>query len=400
MAAAPLAKEKASGQKDREGVVAVVQDQSTLDAIQGALRDMRLDDRLEFETTLDGALQRLRSGNAPRVLVLDVTDSTAPIAEISAARNTGGNDFKIVAIGAVNDVALFRDLLSAGANDYLVKPASREALGAAFVKRTMNSDGGGDELGRIIAFIGSRGGVGTTTTAVSCAWLLAEKHQERTVLLDLDLHFGTVALHLDTDPGNGLCEALEQPSRIDSLFIERSMIKVTDRLGILAAEAAISDTLMVDAGAIDVLLYELRRKFSWVLVDLPRAVTPTQRVVLGSASRVVLLCERSLAGLRDTIRLQTLVREHASQAEILLIEGACGERGGVGKPEFEKAVGKSLDGVLPYDAKSTAAAANVGKPLPEAAPRSPVVREIEKVTNMIAGPAAAPKRRLFGLMRA
>src|SRR4051812_472995 len=121
MAAAPLAKE--TGQKEREGVVAVVHDQATLDAIQGALRDLRLDDRLDYETAVDGALQRLRgSSGGPRILVLDVSESTAPIAEISAARNTGGNDFKIVAVGAVNDVALFRDLLSAGANDYLVKP--------------------------------------------------------------------------------------------------------------------------------------------------------------------------------------------------------------------------------------------------------------------------------------
>ena len=400
MATATLAKEKPAPGKDREGVVAVVQDQASLDAIQGALRDMRLDDRLTFETNLDGALQRLREGAGPRVLVLDISESTAPIAEISAARNTGGSELKIIALGAINDVALFRDLLSSGASDYLVKPVSREALGAALIKRAPVTEGGGDELGRVVAFIGSRGGVGTTTTAVSCAWMLAEKRQESTALIDLDLHFGTVALHLDTDPGNGLCEALEQPSRIDTLFIERSMIKVSDRLGILAAEAGMSETLMVDAGAIDVLLYELRRKFAWVLVDLPRGVTPTQRVVLGAASRIVLLCERSLAGLRDTIRLQGLLRELAPQAQIVLIEGACGDRGGVGKAEFEKAVGKSLDGVLPYDAKSTAAAANVGKPLPEAAPRSPVVRELEKLTEALAGPTTAPKRRLFGLMRA
>jgi len=390
-------KERSSGQKDREGVVAVVQDQTTLDALQGPLRDMRLDDRLEIETNLDGALQKLREGAGPRVLVLDISESTAPIAEISAARNTGGSDLKIVALGAINDVGLFRDLLSSGASDYLVKPVNREALGAALVKRAAANESGGEDFGQVIAFVGSRGGVGTTTTAVACASLLAEKRREPTVLLDLDLHFGTVALHLDTDPGNGLCEALEQPSRIDSLFIERSMIKISDHLGILAAEAGMSETLMVDAGAIDVLLYELRRKYRWVIVDLPRGVTPTQRVVLGSANRVVLMCERSLAGLRDTIRLQALLREHAPQAQIMLVEGACGERGGVGKAEFEKAVGKSLDGVLPYDTKSTGAAANVGKPLPEASPRSPVVREIEKLTTAFAGPSEAPKRTLFGL---
>src|SRR5579872_1205915 len=112
MAAAALAKEKAaSGEKEREGVVAVAHDQATLDAIQGALREVRLDERLVFEATLDSALPRLREGAGPRVFVLDISDSTAPIAEISAARNTGGSELKIVVIGSINDVGLYRDLL-------------------------------------------------------------------------------------------------------------------------------------------------------------------------------------------------------------------------------------------------------------------------------------------------
>src|SRR6185436_10065843 len=103
--------------------------------------------------------------------------------------------------------------------------------------------------------------------------------------------------------------ALEQPSRIDSLFIERAMIKVTDNLRVLAAEASAAQHLAVDAGAVDMLLHDLRRKFARIAVDLPRGASPMQRVVLSAASHVVLFCERSLAGLRDTIRLQSLVRE-------------------------------------------------------------------------------------------
>jgi pilus assembly protein CpaE len=236
--------------------------------------------------------------------------------------------------------------------------------------------------------------------AVSCAWFLAEKRTEPTALLDLDLHFGTVALKLDTDPGSGLSDALEQPSRIDSLFVERAMVKVSDNLRILAAEASMTQPLVVDPGAIDVLLYELRRKFAWVVVDLPRWVSPTHRVVFGAASQVIVLCERSLAGLRDTIRLQTLLREHAPQSTLLMVEaGASGERATVVKREFEKAVGKPLDAALPYDAKSVGAATNSGQPLPLAAPRSTVAREIEKLVALIAAsPAEKSKRRkLFGI---
>lgn len=382
----------ATRKAERAGIVAIVHDQATLDRIQGVIRELQLDDELSLEPTLDAALRRIHEGAQPRVLVLDLSESAAPISELSAARAVGGADLKLLVLGSVNDVGLYRDMLAAGATDYLVKPPAREQIAALFEKTT--TTGGGTGLGQVIAFLGSRGGVGNTTAAVACAWILADQRKERTALVDLDLHHGTVALKLDTDPGNGLCEALEQPSRIDSLFIERAMIKVTEELRVLAAEAAMAEPLMIDTGAIDVLLYELRRKFAWVVVDLPRFVTPLQRVVLGAASRTVMLCERSLAGLRDTIRVQTLLREHAPQTRLFLIEsGAHGDRATVGKSEFEKAVGKSFDGTLSYDTKAAGAAANSGQPVPMAAPRSVYAREMNQLVTMLAGAAEAKKRR-------
>jgi pilus assembly protein CpaE len=384
---------------EREGILAVLQEQTTIDRVQGAIRELQLDDELTVADTLDAALRRIRSGSAPRVLLVDLGESAAPIAEVSAARAVGGLDLKLVVLGTVNDVALFRDLLSAGASDYLVKPPSREALTTALEKRSAGTGTTPDGLGQVIVFMGSRGGVGATTSAVSCAWLLAAEHRERIALVDLDLSFGTVALKLDLDPGSGLCEALEQPSRIDSLFIERAMIKVTDNLRVLAAEASAAQHHAVDAAAIDMLLHELRRKFARVVVDLPRGASPLQRVVLATASHVVLVCIRSLAGLRDTIRLQTLVREQAPQARLWLVEaGVAGEHTAIGKSEFEKGIGKPLDASLSYDPKAVGAAANSGQPLPLAAPRSPTVRDIRRLTALLAGPAqAAPKRQVFAL---
>ncbi|HEX5317715.1 MAG TPA: AAA family ATPase [Stellaceae bacterium] len=399
--AAAVAASPPTGKKaEREGIVTILQDQATLDRVQSITRELQLDDELIVEPSLDSALGRVREGMQPRVLLLDLSDSAAPIAEISAARAVAGMEVKILALGTVNDVTLFRDLLAAGANDYLVKPPSRESLASALEKPQAGGGGGSGGLGQVIAFIGSRGGVGTTTVAVSCAWLLAEQHKQRTALVDLDLHFGTVALYLDTDPGSGLCEALEQPSRIDSLFVERAMVKVSDTLRILAAEAPVGDPQMIDTGAIDVLLYELRRKFAWVIIDLPRAVTPTQRVVLAAASRVVMVCDRSLSGLRDTIRLQTLIRERAPQTQLMLLDaGATGDRAAVGKSEFEKAAGKTLDGAIPYDVKAAAAAANSGQPLPLAAPRSAITKELQSIAGTLAGPAEAPKKRKIGIGR-
>src|SRR5437879_456513 len=106
---------------ERSGVLAVLQAQPTAARLQGRRRDMQMDDELVIADTLDAALRRIRSGYSPRVLLLDVADSAAPIAEVSSARTVGGTELKIVALGALNDVTLFRDLLAAGANDYLVK---------------------------------------------------------------------------------------------------------------------------------------------------------------------------------------------------------------------------------------------------------------------------------------
>lgn len=393
------ARAKASANPAREGILAVLRDQAVLDRLQGVIRELQLDDELAVIDTPDAALRRIRSGSAPRILLLDLADLPAPIAEIGAARAVGGADLKLVTLGAVNDVALYRDLLAAGADDYLIKPPSRDALAAMLEKSSPAAADGDSGLGQVIVFIGSRGGVGATTTAVGCAWVLAEDHPARTALLDLDLHFGTVALKLDTEPGSGLCEALEQPSRIDSLFIDRAMVKISDNLRVLAAEASAAQHMSVEAGAIDMLLYELRRKFVRIVVDLPRGATPVQRVVLAAASHIVLICERSLAGLRDTIRLQGLIREQTPQARLWLIEaGAIGERALIGKGEFEKGIGKGLDMVISYDPKSAGAAVNSGRPLPVAAPRSPVVRELRQLAALLAGPAAAvPKRRLFAI---
>jgi len=107
---------------EREGILAVLQEPSTIDRIQGVIRELQLDDELILTDTLDAALRRIRSGAAPRILLVDLGDSSAPIAEVSAARAVGGADLKLVVLGTVNDVALFRDLLSAGASHYLVKP--------------------------------------------------------------------------------------------------------------------------------------------------------------------------------------------------------------------------------------------------------------------------------------
>jgi pilus assembly protein CpaE len=124
----------AAAKPTREGILAVMQHQTMLDRVQEMIRELQLDDELVVTDTLDAALRRIRSGSVPRVLLLDLAEASAPISEVSSVRSIGGAELKLVALGNVNDVSLFRDLLAAGCNDYLVKPSTRQGQAAPLAK--------------------------------------------------------------------------------------------------------------------------------------------------------------------------------------------------------------------------------------------------------------------------
>jgi pilus assembly protein CpaE len=159
------------------------------------------------------------------------------------------------------------------------------------------------KLGRLVAVSGTRGGVGSTTLATSIAWLIAHERRRRVVLVDLDLQFGTVALSLDLEPSHGLREALENPTRIDGLFMDRVLVQHSERLFVLSAEESPDETLLLDYGAVELLMTELRNKFHYVIVDLPRSPNPSTQQIVQTATDLLLVTDLSLAGMRDTMRI-------------------------------------------------------------------------------------------------
>jgi pilus assembly protein CpaE len=255
--------------------------------------------------------------------------------------------------------------------------------------------GGTAQGGRVAVVLGTRGGVGATTIAISLAWLVSEEMKKRTALLDLDLHFGTTALALDIDPGRGLRDALEKPERIDGLFIDRALAKVGTNLFTLAAEEPVEEGTSFDPEAAGTLLAELRQKFDWTVIDLPRGAGPLARTVLGTATDTIIVADSTLAGLRDTIRLQTLARMANPDQRVLVLKGgALGEHGGVSRGAFEKELGRPFDAAIPSDAKGAFAAANAGQPLPVAARNSPIVPAIRRLAATIAGVEPERKSKL------
>jgi pilus assembly protein CpaE len=149
--------------------------------------------------------------------------------------------------------------------------------------------------------------------------MLAQEQHKRVALVDLDLFFGSCGLTLDLEMGPGFREALENPSRIDGLFIERAMIRATENLFVLSAEEALDYAIAFDPSAIELLLEHLRRDFQAVVVDLPRFGARTQTAIMTPPCSIVLVSEPSLAGMRDTQRLVKLFTSLAPKAELSVV---------------------------------------------------------------------------------
>lgn len=338
-----------------------------------------------------GALQ-LRRQTAVNLLVVDIDGSVDPAADVAALAATG-TARRILAIGSVNDVALYRALTVAGAGDYLVKP-----FAAALANALEAPDTGSGEARRcpIVVVTGARGGVGASTIAANLAWVLAEERHRRVALLDLDLHLGSVALAFDMESGRGLREALERPSRIDSLFVERALEKRGQRLAILAAEEPLQDHPLVDPAAPDVLLHELQGRFDAIVIDLPRNPGLMQQQFLASASHICVVAEHSLAGMRDTMRLHVLARDCAPTAKVVIIAGGLDRADPkVTRSDLERGLGRKIDAVVPWDRKAVMGAAGSGKPLGEVAPSSKVLVVLRGLADGIAGAPAARATNLF-----
>jgi pilus assembly protein CpaE len=242
-----------------EQLAAYVADEETRALVQAATRS-----RWPSATVHDGglaiALGNVSQEPSPGLMIVDVSGSEAPAGAIRSLMTLVDPTTRVVAIGTINDVGVYRDLITAGATDYLVKPITPEALEAALIgaERSTTETHADSRRLRTIAVIGARDGVGASTIAVNTAWILAHELGKTVALIDLDLQFGTIALALDLEPSHGLREALEKPDRIDGLFIASAMAHESEHLFVLSAEEPVEDQINVNPAAFELLMDTFR----------------------------------------------------------------------------------------------------------------------------------------------
>ena len=373
----------------RDPFTAFVCDEETADLVRSVAVEHGWSPEKVNKGGLRNAVQSLSVSASPNILFVDLSESGDPLNDINALAEVCEPGTVVIAAGQVNDVRLYRDLVASGIQDYLLKPFTADHLRDAFAHAqvTLTGPRGNEPVADrphvTCGVIGVRGGVGASTIASSLAWMLGDKAGRSTALLDLDVHFGTGALALDLEPGRGLTDAIENPSRIDGLFIERAMVRASEKLSVLSAEAPINQPMLSDGSAFFQLQEELRNAFEAVVMDLPRQMLINHPHLVQDMHVAVVVVELTLASTRDTIRILSWLKANAPQSRVIIVANKSQAAGAqeVSRKDFEQSIERGIDILLPFDAKATAQAAKLGQPLGKIAPAK-LAAGLNQLTNL------------------
>ncbi|MDR6786882.1 pilus assembly protein CpaE [Sphingomonas sp. BE138] len=382
---------KVAGAAARAPFLAFCCDDSASETVRTVVDDLGWPQENVYKGGLRQAVQTLAVSSSPQLLFVDLSETSDPLGDINGLAEVCEPGTIVIAAGQVNDVRLYRDLLASGIHDYLLKPLGVDAVRDAFASaQTMLNaprltDAGSERPHAALAVIGCRGGVGASTIATSLAWQMSEAGKRSTALLDLDVHFGTNALALDLEPGRGLIDAIDNPSRIDGLFLERALVRASDKLSVLSAEAPISNPVVTDGAAYYQLQEELRGAFEISVMDLPRAMLIQHPHLMAEVQAVVLVTELTLAAARDTIRLVSWLRTNAPQAQLCIVANRVhpGPQQEVMRKDFENSIERKVDVAIPYDHKLAVQAAKLGKPLTAAGKGSKTVAPLAELADRL-----------------
>jgi pilus assembly protein CpaE len=278
---------------------------------------------------LAGAIRHLAADRSPESIIVDISGAEMPASQIHELAELCEPGVMVIAIGDQNDIGLYRDLVQAGVSDYIVKPVTAQRLAKALTGAPASGERSSisRKLGKVIAVVGARGGVGATTLAIHLALHLANQQSRRVMLLDLDLHTGDCALALNLKPTPGLREALANPLRVDSVFLDRTMAIHGERLFVLSAEEPLRVDAEFTAEAVDKLVGVLRTQFHYIVADVPRIRASPYWQALDTADLRIIVADQTLRSVRDTVRLREGLNASRAEHSNMLVVNRSGEGG-------------------------------------------------------------------------
>jgi pilus assembly protein CpaE len=372
----------AAGRAERPRILAYAADEATEAALRGGLADIAPDLILRRGDAALAARQ-LAKEPTPGVLVVDIAAAEDGLAALEALAAVCMPDVRVLVVGDRADIPFYRALTQdLGVLEYLYKPLTRDRVSRLFGPHVagLAQAPAAERGGTVTAVCGVRGGAGASTVAVNLSLMLGTATRGHIALLDLHLRGGTAALMLGASPGSGLRAGLENPDRVDALFLDRVSLPVEERVRLVAAEEPMEAEFSASPAAVARVLEVLRARFNHVVVDLPSPPGPAERVVLAQARHRILVLPPDVAGIRDAEAMRRLCTALGSGRTYLVLNRA-GASGWLPAEVVREGVGGSLDALIPDMPDRLPRAANLGQPaVRDCAPLrralSPLVQEV------------------------
>src|SRR3984885_926535 len=385
----------------RVSVQAFCETVETAAAIQAAGEDRRMA-RAHLRIQMGGliaAFEAYQNLPTPNVIILesearneDILDGLAQLAPVCDAAT------RVIIIGRMNDVALYRELVRRGVSDYLIAPVNTLQMVRAVCGLFSAPDA--KPVGRIIAVVGAKGGVGASTIAHNIGFSIARDLMLDAVVTDLDLAFGTAGLDFNQDPPQGIAEAVFSPDRIDNAFIDRLLSKCTDHLSLLAAPATLDRVYDFGADAFDAIFDSLRATVPCVVVDVPHQWTGWTKQTLVSADDILIVAAPDLANLRNTKNLYDFLkaaRPNDQRPLYCLNQVGVPKRPEIKAADFAKALEENPIAIIPFEPQLFGSAANNGQMIAEISANHRTADILRQLAQKLTG-RIEPKKKSSSLL--
>jgi pilus assembly protein CpaE len=348
---------------------------------------------------IPAAIEFYQSAPTPNLIILESSAPTdALFRSLSELAEVCDPDTKVVIVGHNNDVTLYRELIRNGISEYIVAPVTIADL--MNVVSTLFVDPDAEPLGRSVAFVGAKGGVGSSTIAHNVSWAVSTLFQSEVVIADMDLPFGTANINFDQDPAQGIAEAVFSSDRIDEVYLDRLLASCAEHLSLLAAPSMLDKVYDFDPDAFSQLIDVAQRNSPYVVLDIPHVWNGWTRRTLEQADEVVIVASPELANLRnaknmiDTLRK---LRPNDFAPRLILNKVGMPKRPEIAVKDFAEPLGVEPVAVIPFDAQLFGTASNNGRMLAETDAANPIVASLSNIAHLVTGRGVIKEKPKSGL---
>lgn len=373
----------------RISIQAFCETSATAEAMQIAAEDRRLA-KAHVSVHLGGApaaVAYFRESPTPNLIMIEsMMSRNDMLAELDQLAESCDSGTKVVIIGHVNDVVLYRELLKRGVSDYLIAPVTPIQLMESLSNLYNSPDAA--PVGNVLAFVGAKGGVGSSTVCHNSGWALSELLKTNVVIADLDLPFGTAGLNFDKDPVQGIADAIGSPERLDEMLLDRLLTKCSEHLSLFAAPGALDREWDLSADACDLVLDVVRQNVPYVAVDLPHVWTAWSKRILLSADDVIITASPDIANLRNAKNIVDLLKQGRTndRPPYLVINMLnTPKRPEIPVAELSKALDLQPAAVIEFDAETFGQAANNGQMIEEMSAKAKAAMQFRDLALLLAG---------------